>query len=110
MISLWTPAACRSARASMLEGIEGRLDGPRRYAVEDHVARCGPCAEELADLAAAHHAARRALEPFRGVHARVAPGRARLAAGPRREHPSPAAALGRTIAWALSSRPCVSPR
>lgn len=80
MIRLWTPRACRVARASMLDGIEGRLGVRERLDVEDHLARCARCTEELADLASGHHAARRALAPYGRVHARVAPGRARLRA------------------------------
>lgn len=98
MISLFLPAACRNARASMLEGIEGRLAPADRFAVEDHVAGCVRCAEELADLAAAHNAASRALAPYRTIHARVAPGRARLAAH-RAARPSPLWPLARVVSW-----------
>lgn len=80
MIRFWTPAACRGARALMLDGVEGRLVQRERLGVQDHLARCGSCAEELADLVAAHHAARRALEPLRRARTNVAPGRARLRA------------------------------
>lgn len=78
MIRLWTPRACRAARSAMLDGIEGRLGVRERLDVEDHVSRCAACTDEVADLAAGHHAARRALAPYRRVRARVAPARARL--------------------------------
>ncbi len=80
MMRFFQPAACRQARSVMLEGIEGRLDVRSRLDVREHVGRCGACAEELADLAAVHHALRRAFEPHRRATARVAPARARLAA------------------------------
>ena len=99
MIRLWTPAACRNARSLMLEGIEGRLLVPDRLDVEAHVGRCGVCAEELADLAAAHHSVRRAFEPYRSVHARVAPARARMRA---RERPQERGAFARLV---LAARP-----
>jgi hypothetical protein len=79
-LTWFLPAACRSARLRMVEGIEGRLGLSARLDVEDHVARCGGCADELADLAATRHAVRRAFGPYRSAHPRVAPGRARLAA------------------------------
>lgn len=80
MMRFWIPAACRDARAGMLEGIEGALSVTARLDVEDHVAVCAHCAGELADLAAAHHAVRRSYEPYRRARTSVAPGRARLRA------------------------------
>ncbi len=88
MIRFWTPAACRAARSLMLEGIEGTLGVRARLDVQDHLAGCAACAEELADLAAAHHAVRRAFAPYRQLKSPVAPGRARLGAHrPRRAGP-----------------------
>lgn len=80
MIRLWMRSACRDARARMIEGVEGKLSQRERLTIGDHLARCGSCADELVEIAAAHHAARRALEPYRRARARVAPGRARLRA------------------------------
>ena len=80
MISLFIPAACRAARSRMLDGIAGRLGVRARLDVQDHVGVCGACARELADLVASTNASRRALERYRRLHVRVAPGRARLIA------------------------------
>jgi hypothetical protein len=71
---------CWSIRPRLLDGIEGRLSIRERGDVTEHLAHCRPCADHLADLAAARHAARRALAPYRHAVARVAPGRARVRA------------------------------
>lgn len=80
MIALLTPPKCRAARLRMLDGISGRLDARARLDVQDHVASCGACARELADLVAGSNAARRALVRYQRLRVRVAPGRARLLA------------------------------
>lgn len=80
MIGLFAPAACRWARSRMLDGIAGHLDVRARLDVQDHVAQCGGCARELADLAASENAVRRSFDRYRWLRSRVAPGRSRLLA------------------------------
>jgi hypothetical protein len=73
---------CESREAAYLAGTD-RLDARERVALEVHAARCAECADALRNGRPVDAALRGAFAPLRERRTIIAPGRARLAVGPR---------------------------
>jgi hypothetical protein len=73
---------CESRQAAYLLGAD-RLSARERIALETHAATCPECADALRNGRPVDVALRRAFAPLRERRTIIAPGRVRLAAGPR---------------------------
>jgi hypothetical protein len=73
---------CDSREAAYLLGAD-RLGARERIALEAHAASCGDCADALRNGRPVDLALRRAFAPLRERRTIIAPGRVRLAVGPR---------------------------
>jgi hypothetical protein len=79
---------CESRQAAYLAGAD-RLGPRERFALEAHAASCAECADALRNGRPVDVALRGAFAPLRERRTIIAPGRARLAVGPRSATPSP---------------------
>jgi hypothetical protein len=73
---------CESRQAAYLVGAD-RLDARERIALEAHAAACADCADALRNSRPVDAALRGAFAPLRERRTIIAPGRVRLAVGPR---------------------------
>src|SRR4029077_20028563 len=73
---------CESREAAYLVGAD-RLDARERVALEAHAASCVDCADALRNARPVDIALRGAFAPLRERRTTIAPGRVRLAVGPR---------------------------
>ena len=74
--------ACESREAAYLVSA-GRLGARERIALETHAVSCTECADALRNSPHIDAALRRAFAPLRERRTMIAPGRVRLAVGPR---------------------------
>lgn len=79
---------CESRQAAYLAGAD-RLGARERLALEAHARICLECADALRNGRPVDAALRGAFAPLRERRTIIAPGRVRLAVGPRTEAPSP---------------------
>lgn len=73
---------CTSRQAAYLAWVD-RPGASERVALEAHAASCGDCADALRNGRRIDTALRGAFSPLRDRHTMIAPGRVRLAVGPR---------------------------
>ena len=73
---------CESRQTAYLAGTD-RLDARERIALEAHAATCADCADALRNSRPVDAALRGAFAPLRERRTIIAPGRVRLAVGPR---------------------------
>jgi len=73
---------CESRQAAYLAGAD-RLGARERIALEAHAASCTECADALRNIRPIDVALRGAFAPLRERRTMIAPGRVRLAVGPR---------------------------
>ena len=79
---------CESRQAAYLAGAD-RLGARERIALEAHTRTCAECADALRNGRPVDAALRGAFAPLRERRTIIAPGRARLAVGPRNATPNP---------------------
>ena len=79
---------CESREAAYLDGAE-RLGARERLALETHARTCVECADALRNARPVDVALRGAFAPLRERRTIIAPGRVRLAVGPRTAAPEP---------------------
>jgi hypothetical protein len=79
---------CEFRQAAYLAGAEG-LGARERLALEAHARMCVECGDVLRDARPVDAALRRAFAPLRERRTIIAPGRVRLAVGPRTATPNP---------------------
>lgn len=79
---------CESRQAAYLAGTD-RLGARERATLEAHAATCVECADALRNSRPVDAALRGAFAPLRERRTIIAPGRVRLAVGPRSAPPSP---------------------
>jgi hypothetical protein len=79
---------CESRQAAYLASAD-RLGARERLALEAHARMCVECADALRNGRPVDAALRGAFAPLRERRTMIAPGRVRLAVGPRAETPSP---------------------
>lgn len=79
---------CESRQAAYLAGTD-RLGALERATLEAHAATCVECADALRNARPVDAALRGAFAPLRERRTIIAPGRVRLAVGPRSAPPSP---------------------
>jgi hypothetical protein len=78
---------CESRQAAYLLGAD-RLGARERVALEAHAATCAECADALRNGRPVDAALRRAFMPLRERRTVIAPGRVRMAVGPRTAAPA----------------------
>jgi hypothetical protein len=81
------PRGCESRQAAYLVGAD-RLGAPERIALEAHAMTCSECADALRNSRPVDIALRGAFASLRERRTIIAPGRVRLAVGPRSAAPN----------------------